>query len=104
MRALIGALLLLVCAGLTAHRLPAWRSDDALWLDAHRRSLTLPRPMLNIGAAAFQRGEPVIAERWWSMAEQTGRLSAGEEQALRRMRCHVAILYGDPSVPLVGCS
>ena len=103
MRALLGALLLAGCAGLTHARLPVWRSDETLWFDAHQQSPTQTRPLLNLGAAAIRRGDVAAAERWWAQAESTGRLTATEQQALRAMRCRAAILYGDPARPLGDC-
>ena len=97
-------LLLVGCAVTTAARLPAWRSDDALWADAHRHSPALPRPMLNLGAVALRQGDAATAEEWWTKAEQTGRLTDAEMRELKRMRCHAAILYGNPAVPLEHCS
>ena len=104
MRALIGALLVGACAGLTAAQLPMWRADDALWWDAHLASPTLPRPLLNLGAVSLRRGEPHIAEAWWQQAEQTDRLTELQWKELRRMRCHADMLYGDPGQPLADCS
>lgn len=103
-RSVIGALLLAACAVLTAQRLPVWRSDDSLWLDAHRRSPTLPRPLINLGAAALQRGEAGKAVTWFDSAEQTGRLSPYERQALRRLRCVIAVRYDGPASYLEGCA
>ena len=104
MRALIGALLVAGCAVLTAQRLPAWRSDDALWFDAYLASPTLPRPLINLASVALREGRLADAARWMGRAEASDRLTATERSALRRMRCHTAILYGDPGAPLEGCS
>lgn len=104
MRALLGALLLVACAGLTASRLPVWRSDEALWLEAHRRSPTLPRPLLNLAAVAVREGRIADAEAWWHRAEASGRMTTEEQRLLGILRCHTAILYGDPDVPLEACS
>lgn len=103
MRALIGALLIGGCAVLTASRLPQWRSDGALWLAAHRQSPTLPRPMLNLGAVALREGRITDAEAWWQQAESSGRLTTGQQRALRRMRCFAALTSGDPSSSVEGC-
>jgi len=104
-RALIGALLVGACAVLTVQRLPVWRSDDALWLDAHQASPTLPRPLINVAAVALREGRIADAARWMGRAEASDRLTVEDHRALQRMRCRTAILDGDPRVPLwAGCS
>lgn len=104
MRALVVALLLIWCAGMTAHRLPVWRSDETLWSDAHRQSPTLPRPLLNLGALALREGRIEAADAWWIRAEQTGRLTAPERQTLRQLRCYAALTDGTARRSVEDCS
>ena len=62
----IGVLALVVCAGLTLQRLPAWHSNLTLWQAAVEVTPSRPRPILNLAAALAEAGDYDRAA-WWSI-------------------------------------
>lgn len=70
MRVPIAALLLLVCAYGSTHRLQAWRSDRALWTAAVTTTPQLPEAALRLGAAHIQVGRWEDAATWTLRAAQ----------------------------------
>lgn len=64
MRVLIGALLLWVCASGSAHRLTAWRSDQALLTAAVQTTPRYPHAALLLGAAYVRLGQWDAAAAW----------------------------------------
>jgi hypothetical protein len=70
MRVLIGVVLLGVGAYGSAHRLTAWRSDQALLTAAVQTTPHLPDAALRLGAVYAQRGQWKDAAEWTLRAAQ----------------------------------
>lgn len=68
MRVLVGALVLLACAGQTHTRLKDWRSDQALFTSAVAVTPTAPRPWLNLASAYIRQGQRAEGLRTTLMA------------------------------------
>ncbi len=55
---------------ITAHQVWCWQTDQTLWGHAVQVTPTKPRPLINDGAARFQAGDVVGADRDFVRASQ----------------------------------
>ena len=68
-----GGLVLAALALPTWQRAPVWQDEQALWLEATRRSPAKPRPWVNLGNRWADRGRPDLAAAMYQRAQQVAR-------------------------------
>ena len=90
-RALVGALVLGICAWVTQGRAQVWRSNEALWTAAVAVTPTKPRPLVNLAAAYARQGRAEEADRWLHRALTTRRLTLAETTAAERLHTYLCV-------------
>lgn len=91
---LAGAVIVAVLAGLTAHRVPVWNSDQALWARTLQQSPHRPRVLENAGISVanddIKRAERLVMQ---AMQESSDGRRYGYEQTAGRISSQVNLAW-----------